>query len=66
MNETIARHLIAALAVFYDEFYDGPETRCPEWVGVALEAVGEHLEPGRTWPTQCDAAHAAIDKARAA
>lgn len=60
--------LLEALAWYYDDIYDGaPESRTPEWVTMAREAVADALlgSDVRNARTRHEAVEAAIDAWRA-
>lgn len=52
--------MLAPLALYYDQIYDGPECIRPEWVAGAEELLGQVLKPGRDLRTRTEAVEAAI------
>ena len=53
--------LLGALAWYYDEVYDGPETQIPDWVREGRETMGELLAPERGLREREEALEKAIE-----
>ena len=56
--------LVEALAWYYDDIYDGPDCRVPQWVAESVDALGDFLAPHGTLIEKFEEAHWLINRTR--